>query len=193
MQLILIAAGAIGLVVGSLATAALLCWFLWYVFRLALHPEWGAPAILVFLVLGLVGELPKSQFLAMTLTFAVIAAVPLWFAGRAWRRQRRQALKRRCEQYVDLWPSAPIAPTEAVLVPQLYPAITACINDEHAPTRDEVHLVASRLWREGFAQRFGSQAVPASFAARRMLLRAATAALSGTGVKGGTDRSALRR
>ena len=193
MQLILIAAGAIGLIVGSLAAAALFCWLLWYVFRLALHPEWGAPAILILLVLGLVGKLPKSQFLDMTLTFAVVAAVPLWFAGRAWRRQRRQALKRRCEQGVDLQVSEPIEPTEAVLLPQLYPAITACINDERSPTREEVHVVASRLWREGFAQRFGSQTVPASFAARRMLLRAASAALSGTGVKGGTDRSAVRR
>jgi len=193
MQLILIVAGAIGLVVGSLAAAALLCWFLWYVFQLALHPEWGALAILIFLVLGLVGELPRSQFLAMTLTFAVIAAAPLWFAGRAWRRQRGQALKRRCEQGVDLWPSEPIAPTQAVLVPQLYPAIAACINDERSPTREEVHVVASRLWREGFAQRFGSQTTPASFAARRMLLRAASAALSGTGVKSGTARSAVKR
>lgn len=193
MQLILIAAGAIGLIVGSLAAAALLCWLLWYVFRLALHPEWGAPAILIFLVLGLFGELPKSQFLEMTLTFAVVAAVPLWFAGRAWRRQRSQALKRRCEQGVDLWPSEPIAPTEAVLMPQLYPAITACINDERSPTREEVHVVASRLWREGFAQRFGSQTVPASFAARRILLRAASTALSGTGVKSGTARSAVKR
>lgn len=184
MQLILILAGAIGLVVGSLLAAALLCWFLWYGFRLVLHPEWGAPAILALLVLALFGELLTSEFLHMTLAFAVIAAAPLWFAGRAWRRVRRQLLDRPREQGVGPSTSAAIAPTELMLSARLYPAITACICEGRSPTRDEVHIVASRLWREGFAQRFGSQNVPASFAARRVLLRAATAALSGKGVEG---------
>lgn len=183
MQLVLILAGAIGLVVGSLAAAALLCWFLWYAFRLVLHPEWGASAILILLVLALGGELPISQFLDMTLAFAIVATLPLWFAGRTWRRLRKRVLNGGSKQSVDLRPSEPIAPTETVLSPRLYPAITACICEERSPTRDEVHVVASRLWREGFAQRFGSQTLPASFAARRVLLRAATAALSGRGVR----------
>ncbi|QBM76635.1 hypothetical protein E2E30_13300 [Sphingomonas sp. AAP5] len=178
MQMILVMVGAIGLVVTSLLAAALLCWFLWYGFRLVLHPEWGAPAILTLLVLALLGELPTSEFLHMTLAFAVVAAAPLWFAGCAWRKQRRPVLDAQCEKR-GIWPSAPTAPAETVLSPRLYPAITACICEERPPTRDEIHVVASRLWREGFAQRFGSQTVPASFAARRVLLRAATAALGG--------------
>ena len=88
MQLILMVVEAIGLVVGSLAAAVLLCWFLWYAFRLVLHPEWAVSVVLMLLLLAFAGELPKSQFLDMTLTFAVVAAVPLWFAGRAWRKQR---------------------------------------------------------------------------------------------------------
>ena len=174
MQLILIVAGAIGLVVGSLAAAALLCWFLWYAFRLVLHPEWALSAVLILLVLALAGELPKSQLLDTTLTFAVVAAVPLWFAGRAWRKQRSQALDRQRKKPVELRLSEPITPTKAALSPRLYPAITACICEDRSPTRDEVHIVASRLWREGFAQRSGSQTAPVSFATRRVLLHAAT-------------------
>lgn len=182
MQLVLILAGAVGLIVGSLAAAALLCWSLWYAFRFVLHPEWGASVILILLVLALGGALPKSQFLEMTLAFAIVAALPLWFAGRTWRRRREQAVNGESKQRDYLRTSVPIARNETVLSPRLYPAITACICEERSPTRDEVHVVARRLWREGLAQRFGSQTAPASFAARRVLLRAATVALSGRGI-----------
>lgn len=183
MQLILMMGSAIGLVVGSLTAAGLLCWFLWYAFRLMLHPEWGALAILALLVFALFGELPKSEFLHMALAFAVIAAAPLWFAGLAWRKQHRPTLEGQCETH-KIWASSPIAPVEALQSPRLYPAITACICEDRPPTRDEIHVVASRLWREGFAQRYGSQNAPASFAVRRVLVRAAIAALRGKGAKG---------
>jgi len=188
MQLILILAGAIGLIVGSLAAAALLCWFLWYSFRLVMHPEWAISVVLILLVLAAAGELPRSQFLGMTLTFAVVAAVPLWFAGRAWRRQRRQAMDGWRKPSAKLRRSPPIPPPEAGFPRRPYPAITGCIGEDRIPTRGEVHLVASRLWREGFAQRFGSRTAPASFATRRALLRAATVALSGRHA----DRRAVR-
>ena len=61
-----------------------------------------------------------------------------------------------------------------------YPAITACICEPRAPSRDEIRLVAARIWREGFAPRAGMWPRGASFAARRLLLRAATVALRGT-------------
>lgn len=179
MQLILIAAGAIGLVVGSLAAAALLCWILWSGFRVMLHPEWAAAAILMLLVLALMGQLPQSQFLGMTMTFAVIAAIPLWIAGRAWRKERWQVLINPRLQSVEPQPSGAVLPEQSGSSPRLYPAITACIGQERNPTRDEIHLVASRLWREGLALRFGPESKPASFAARRVLLRAAIIALSG--------------
>ncbi|AXJ97388.1 MULTISPECIES: hypothetical protein [unclassified Sphingomonas] len=192
MQLILMVVEAIGLVVGSLATAVLLCWFLWYAFRLVLHPEWGVSVVLMLLLLAFAGELPKSPFLDMTLTFAVVAAVPLWFAGHAWRKESPQHLVKPPEQGVAPSPSKATAPTETVHSPRLYPAITACICEERSPTREEIHVVASRLWREGFAQRFGSQTMPASFAARRMLVRAATAALSGRDVESTPTQGAVR-
>lgn len=192
MQLILMVVEAIGLIIGSLAAAVFLCWCLWYAFRLVLHPEWGTSIVLMLLLLAFPGDLPKSQFLDMTLTFAAVAAMPLWFAGRAWRKERPQNLVRPSEQAVAPSPSTAIASTETLLSPQLYPAITACICEERPPTREEIHVVASRLWREGFAQRFGKQTMPASFAARRALVRAATAALTGRGLESTPTRGAVR-
>lgn len=100
MQLILMVVEGIGLVIGSLALAVLLCWFLWYAFQLVQHPEWGALVVLTLILLAFAGELPKSQFLYMTLTFALVAAVPLWLAGRAWRKESRQHLVKPPEQGV---------------------------------------------------------------------------------------------
>ncbi len=188
MQSILMVVEAIDLVVGSLVAAALLCWSLWHASRLVLHPKWAVCAVLMLLLLAFAGELPKSRFLDMTLTFAVVAAAPLWFAGREgpWR------LVKPPEQGVAPSPSKATAPTQTVLSPRLYPAITACICEDRSPTREEIHVVASRLWREGFARRFGSQTMPASFAARLMLVRAATAALSGRNVEGTSVQVAVR-
>ena len=73
----------------------------------------------------------------------------------------------------------PVLSPQAAPTLRMYPAITACIRDQRSPTRDEIRLVASRLWREGLALRFGPESAPANFAARRILLRAAVAALSG--------------
>lgn len=75
----------------------------------------------------------------------------------------------------------------------IYPAIKACICEERLPTRGEIRAVASRLWREGLAQRFGSKSTQASFTARRVLLRAAIAALSGTSTSGNQERLARIR
>jgi hypothetical protein len=181
MQLILTAAGAVGLIVGSLLAAALLCSFPGFAFRHVRHPEWAVSPVLILLLLRIAGQLPKSQFLDMTLTFAAVAVVPLWFARRARREHRgpAPAIPRRSDGRIR--PSETVTPTDTAFSPRLYPAITACICEERAPTRDEVHMVAARLWREGFARRFGTQTVPPSFAARRLLVRAATTALSGRG------------
>jgi hypothetical protein len=87
MQTILIVAEAIGLTIGSLVAAALLCWLLWKAFGLVRHPELTAAALLSLLVLALFGRLPNSEFLRMVLMFALVAAVPLWIAGRTWRKE----------------------------------------------------------------------------------------------------------
>lgn len=179
MDLILIATEAIVSTVGALAAAALLCWVLWYAFRLAAHPEWAAAAVLMLLGLALIGVLPKSEFLKITLMFAVIAAVPLWIAGRAWHRKSRQGRDGASTPGLVRGHGDPAAPATSVPLIDVYPAISACIRDNRSPTRNEVHVVAARLWREGLAQHFGSPSQAASFAARRVELRTARAVLSG--------------
>lgn len=160
MQTIVLVAQAFGAVVAGLAAAVLFCCLAWQVFRLVHHPEWAALTIAALLALAWAGRLPKSQVLDMALLFALVAALPLWFAGRA--SHERDA------------PPLPAPPSKAKRsLP--YPAIRACICEERPPSRAEIHRVAERLWREGLAPRYGAP----SFAARRALVRAAKGALGG--------------
>jgi hypothetical protein len=89
MELILTAAEAVIATVGSLVAAAILCLSFWYGFKSVAHPECTAAAVFLLVALAVLGVLPDSPFLKMTLMFAVIAAVPLWFTGRMWRKQHR--------------------------------------------------------------------------------------------------------
>ena len=85
MQVLLVIVESIGLIVGSVAAAILLCWFLWRAFRLVRHPAWGPPIVVVPVILWAANMLPRSDFLRMTLVFALLAAIPFWIEGRAWR------------------------------------------------------------------------------------------------------------
>jgi len=181
MELILIAVEAIASTVGALVAAALLCWSLWYAFRLVSHPEWSAVAVLMLLGLALLGKLPEGRFVKLTLMFSVIAAVPLWIAGRAWHRRSLLNPNGTREKGIVLDHDAPVAPGPSSPLFDVYPAISACIRENRSPTRNEVHVVAARLWREGLAQRFGQPSLPVSFAVRRVVLRTARAALTGGG------------
>lgn len=188
MQLILMAFEAVGLIVGSLIAAVLFCWFLWRAFAIVGHPQWASLVVLAVILLALFGELPRNQFTDMALAFSGVAALPLWFAepfGRDARaRQRLGAIKSDAELI-----ALPPVPREPKARGRFYPAITACICEDRQPTRSEVHLVASRLWREGLSQRSQANGGPATFAARRTLLRAATAALvGGVGPAQSTER-----
>ena len=60
-----------------------------------------------------------------------------------------------------------------------YPAITHCICEASAPGRAELRIVAGRMWREALLPYFAARGTAASFAARRILVRAASAALKG--------------
>lgn len=60
-----------------------------------------------------------------------------------------------------------------------YPAITHCIGEARTPDRDELRIVAGRMWHEALRPYFAARGMAASFAARRILLRAAAAALKG--------------
>ncbi|WP_066824335.1 hypothetical protein [Sphingomonas mali] len=85
MQILLVIVESIGLVVGSIAAAILLCWLLWSAFRLIRHPAWGPPIVILPVILWAANMLPRSEFLRMTLVFALLAAIPFWIEGRAWR------------------------------------------------------------------------------------------------------------
>jgi hypothetical protein len=109
----------------------------------------------------------------------------LWNAGRAWRRQpvrndedtqmqgSRLATARSAVQ------AASAVQSTAEPTRWTYPVILACLSEGRAPTRDERHRLASRLWREGFERRFASTPRTASFAERRTLSRATKATLRG--------------
>ena len=85
MHILLIIVESVGSVVGSVTAAILLCWLLWTIFRLGHHPAWGPPIIVIPVALWALGRLPSSEFLHMTLAFALLAAIPFWAEGRAWR------------------------------------------------------------------------------------------------------------
>ena len=181
MQLVFIVIGASALVVGSLLAAALLCWILWSLCKVIRHPQWAAGAIAALVVLAILGELPRSQFLSLSLMFAALAASPMWSAGRAWRQRsipRVANVHLRCvgpgkeKAQVSVENACPSRRA-------MYPAIAACIGENRRPTRAETHIVASRLRQEGLGDRFSPHSSQKTFAARRALLRAANAALSG--------------
>ena len=85
MDMLLVIAESVGLIVGSAAAAILLCWLLSRLFRTIRRPAWGPPVVIVPVVLWATGVLPRSDFLHMTVMFALLAAIPFWMEGRAWR------------------------------------------------------------------------------------------------------------
>lgn len=101
MQAILLILTAIASVVGGLVAAALLCWLLWHLFTPIRHPEWAPLVILILTWLALVGKLPDSEFLHMTLAFAMVAAVPFWIAGRTWRNHYTHAADTVVHPYIS--------------------------------------------------------------------------------------------
>jgi hypothetical protein len=176
MHLLLIGFESLALIIGSLATAIVMCWLLWFLFRSVHHPAWAALAIFLLAALACTGHLPASQFLQMALAFAVLGAIPLWTEGRAWRQRAIYDAPRSR-------PATPGRTARANPIPRpgygRYPAIVACIGQDREANRAEVRMVAARIWRETCqAQGLRSDLTP-SFARRRRLLRAARYAMSG--------------
>ncbi len=171
--MILIMAGSIGLMIGSMMAGVLVCWLLWSAFKVARHPAWGPPLILIPVILALAGRLPTSPFLVMTLIFASLGIVPFCLEGIAWR-------KREClgdsDHPARLASFTPIARSPNPKVPtRRYPAITGCIGEGRTADPAELKKVAARILKEGL----GARQPRSGIAVKRAALRAAKVALEG--------------
>ncbi len=87
MILLQILGESLGTIVGGILIAGIFCWLCWHAFKLVRHPEWGAPAGLIAVLLLWHQGIGRSPFFKMALCFAVLGALALWPVGRAWRRQ----------------------------------------------------------------------------------------------------------
>jgi hypothetical protein len=86
MMVLQIIAEALGLIIGSLAAAALFCWLLWNAFKPVRHPELGVPLGLTVSLIVWSDGFAGSPFLRLAGVYAALLAVALWPAGLAWRR-----------------------------------------------------------------------------------------------------------
>ena len=174
MYVILIILGSIALMIGSMAAGILSCWLLWSGFKRVGHPEWGPPIVLIPGAFALVGHLPVSEFLALTLIFAGLAVVPFCAEGLAWRARRDHRDHDGSQEQgeattIDHLPNASD-------YSRRYPAIAGCICEARRPTPDELKKVALRTLRETFGARYPIL----GFSEKRAALRAAKAALEGS-------------
>lgn len=139
MQAFVLLIEAASMIIGSLIAATLLCLLLWKILKRAGHPQWSSWIILGLVALTLFGRLSVGPFLQIMAAFAMLGTVPLWVEGRAWRARARNAFD------LELAIAPPTTPSPRAN--WCYPAITGCISEARAPTRGEIHLVASRFWR----------------------------------------------
>jgi hypothetical protein len=172
MNVMLIMIGAIALMAGSMIAGILSCWLLWSVFRRVGHPEWGPPIMLLPVGLALAGQLPKNDFLVLSLVFASLGIIPFCAEGIAWRKRQ---LNHDCPR-----PHGRSIGTQDLSGPKTYlcyPAIVGCICEERRATPIEVKRVAARILREAI----GARQADLSFARKRIALLAAKVALEGSG------------
>jgi len=86
MALLQVLLSGLWLVGGSLLAAAVLSWAGWTAFKWAHHPELGVPILMLFCILASLTVARNSDFLKMTLFYSALAAIALWPAGKAWRK-----------------------------------------------------------------------------------------------------------
>ena len=89
MMVVQVVGEALGLVLGSLAVAALFCWLCWNGFKLVRHPELGVPLCLIASLWLWSDGLAHSPLLRLPTIYAGLAAFALWPAGLAWHRRHR--------------------------------------------------------------------------------------------------------
>ncbi|WP_395397721.1 hypothetical protein WBP07_24580 [Novosphingobium sp. BL-8A] len=84
MALLQVLLEAIWVVGGSLLAAALFSWLAWTIFKTVHHPEWGVPILLMLFTLLFRDLFTHNSFFQMMAFYALIGAIGLWPAGRAW-------------------------------------------------------------------------------------------------------------
>ena len=177
MSILMSIVGLIGLTLASAAAGVLVCFVLWYAFKLVRHPEWGPVLVVVPIVLALANKLPDSEFLRRSLVFAAIFAGPFSIAGLAWRL----SLRDRDRATAGMEPGAEPESRRSIGTMRSsdhyarYPAITGCICENRRPSPGEVKRVALRIWHEALL----AQGRTLTFRDKRIVLRAARAALEG--------------
>jgi len=93
MQFIILVLESIGLIMGSLVAALLLCLGLSRLLRLARHPDWILlPAIALVPAAFLLSD---SEFVRMTVILAMLMAIPLWMEDRPWPFRPSQRVTKR--------------------------------------------------------------------------------------------------
>lgn len=95
MHIVLEAIIAVFMVVGSLLATSIFCGVIWQGCLRLRHPEGSALILGAIAALAILAGIPHSPFLTPVLADGVAAAVPLWFAGRAWRRSEAMRAKQK--------------------------------------------------------------------------------------------------
>ncbi len=177
MSILMSIVGLIGLTFASAAAGMLVCFVLWYAFKLVRHPEWGPVLVVLPVMLALADKLPDSEFLRRSLVFAAILAGPFSIAGLAWRLGLRDRDRATAELESDPKRESYSSIEKKSLSNHYarYPAITGCICEDRRPSPGEVKRVALRIWHEALVARGRTP----TFRERRIVLRAARAALEG--------------
>jgi len=145
--------GSLGLVIGSVAAAVAVCWAGWTLFRVVRHPQWGALAVVIVLLLLFPKSFQNSELVRTAIVFAGVAAIALIFVGRAAPTSGTLGRDRsaRLQKNPNLVREEKIMATSPLR--QRYPVLIACMGEARRPNAREVKSVAKRILREAFPER----------------------------------------
>ena len=169
---------SLGLVLGSIAGAAAVCWIAWVLFRLVRHPQWGPLVVVISLFLIFPGPFQNSELVRTTMVFAGVAAVALFLLGGDAGEPRSPPSK----EPIDRQKIADLAQKEKdmPLIPlrRKYPVLVACMGEARRPNVREVKSVAKRILHETFPEREGQRQSGTRLYRHMLLAARATLGLS---------------
>ena len=153
MLMLSILLGSLGLVIGSIAAAVAICWVGWTLFRLVRHPQWGALAVVIVLLLLFPKYFQNSELARTAIVFAGVAAIALFFVGSDAPPPKTPGRDRSADR-----PKIPGSAREEKIMlssplRRRYPVLIACMGEARRPSACEVKSVAKRILREAFPER----------------------------------------